>query len=216
MVLYDLVKTLVVEVDKINGDYRSKEKLEEITEYILEHSIVEYKANTLNMKSFTMIGVKQGKNIDVQIPRFLTFEISEDRKDWKLLTHNNLGDLEYRIKNSEEIIVALIDGVIKHFNLIYGSFNNNIIWKNPIFRMEFKKNNKNMSLPIHELYQAEEEIIKKIEEVEDIKIYDLVNSKYLDFYVMGTIYSTDGGETDLIINWGLTEPKSEDLEYIWG
>jgi hypothetical protein len=112
--------------------------------------------------------------------------------------------------------VALIDGVIKHFNLIYGSFNNNIIWKNPIFRMEFKKNNKNMSLPIHELYQAEEEIIKKIEEVEDIKIYDLVNSKYLDFYVMGTIYSTDGGETDLIINWGLTEPKSEDLEYIWG
>src|SRR5690554_6401424 len=101
MTLFDLAYKLLEEVEREKGNIPREEVIEEKATSILEHSIAEYNSRGLFLRDFSMIGVKQGKETELQVQNYMIFKVSSDYKAWELKTLRSLGEVEWEISNSE-------------------------------------------------------------------------------------------------------------------
>jgi hypothetical protein len=71
MNLFELVKRLILEVEREKGNLPKKEELVERVQNILVHSVVKHDHNGLSISSWNSIGVKNGEEYGIYHLRFL-------------------------------------------------------------------------------------------------------------------------------------------------
>ncbi len=217
MVLFDLVYKLVEKLEIQTGNIPKQEFVEEKTKYILEHSIAEYNQRGLFLRDFSMLGVKDSKQVEVQAPQYLTFKVSSNFKKWRLNTHRSLYQVEREIEQSEvtEIVVVMMDGDIKEYTLVDEK---RVIWKNPIYVVEWEEDGEDKQKLIYDKKQLEEVILELVEQKSyRVRAFSILNQKYENFQVFGTIYSTDDFISEPTILWGYIDSffEDEDNEVLW-
>ncbi len=214
--LFDLVYKLLEEVEKQKGNIPREEVIAEKATYILEHSIAEYNSRGLYLRDFSMIGVKDSKEIEVQPSRYMLFTVSGDYKKWELQTLKSLGEIEWEIRNTEvtDISVVMFDGVIKDYNLVNEE---RVIWKSPVFTVEWEEDGEDKQELIYDRVHLEEVIIEKVNEKSyRLRVFDILRQVFLPFQVFGTLYSSQDIITAPTVLWGYIDSYIEDKdEVIW-
>lgn len=221
MTLFGLVYKMLEEVLKQEGKLSKEEEIEEKVSTILKHSIIEYNHKGLFLESYSAVGVSNGKEIEVNIPKYITFEINRNSETWKLRTQKTLGDVEWVVRNTEEdsITVVMISGVVFEYSMLEDAFFGRIVWKDPIYRIEITKDNgEEHQQLVHDRVNLEEEIKNIVMNIniESISVFDLIEKENEHFHILGTIFSSEGIETEPSILWGRTEPNNEEINNIWG
>lgn len=210
MTLFDMVYKLVEEVEREKGNIPREEVIEEKATYILEHSIAEYNSRGLFLRDFSMIGVKQGKETEVQVQNYMIFKVSSDYKAWELKTLRSLGEVDWEISNSEvtDIVIVMLDGVIKDYNLVNEE---RIIWKHPIYSVEWEENGEERQDMIYDRVQLEEVLIELVhEQAYKLRVFNILKQVYEHFQVLGTLYSTQNIRTAPTVLWGYTQDYDEE------
>jgi hypothetical protein len=210
MVLFDMVYKLVEEVEKLKGNIPREEVIEEKVTYILEHSIAEYNSKGLFLRDFSMIGVKDSKEVEVQVQKYVVFRVSSDYKRWELKTLRSLGEVEWEIEQSEvtDIVIVMIDGIIKDFNLVNEE---RIIWKHPVFTVEWEEDGEDKQVMIYDRIQLEEAVIELVQEqAYKLSVFNILKQVYEHFQVLGTLYSTQNIRTAPTVLWGYTQDYDEE------
>ena len=100
-----------------------------------------------------------------------------------------------------ETVIVMLNNCISDYETDTGSgFLNNIVWFAAISKMEYKENDVNKELYIYSLKEQEETICRLVkQEKEDIKLYDLIDKEYKDFYVTATVYSTSDKKEQMLL-----------------
>ena len=212
--IFDMVYKLLEEVEKLKGNFPREEVIEEKTEYILEHSIAEYSSRGLFLRDFSMIGVKDSKEVEVQPQKYMLFTVSSDYKKWELETLKSLGEVEWEIRNTEvtDISVVMFDGVIKDYNLVNEE---RVIWKSPVFTVEWEEDGDDRQVLIYDRVYLEEVIIERVNEKSyRLRVFDILRQVFLPFQVFGTLYSSQDIITAPTVLWGYTEEYNEE-DYIF-
>lgn len=222
MTLYELVYSVIEQVERERGNYGGKEEVEEKVSYILKHSSMKYNSFCLRLESYTSLGIENWKDAELQLPKYLLFRITYDSKDWVLKSHNDLKMLEFDLRNSDDTIqVVLMDGSIKEYMIVNDIFNGLIVWKHPIYQIEYKEQCEDKVVLIYDNKQLEEKVRQVVKEgYEDIQVFNIGLGMYEHFYVKDVVYSTDGGDRPSEVVWGKSEMTFLDLandeeEDIW-
>ncbi len=222
MLLFDLVYSIVAEVEKLKGNLERSEVIEEKAKYILEHSSIRYNNEGLWLSSYSQVGVKQSKEVEVQVPDFLVFTITEDLKTWDLSTYRTLEEVEQVLRSLEEyeVAVVMIQSVIVNYNLVTNVFNSRVIWQNHIFQVEYKDtSNEDKTVLIYDRVQLKDVVIDKFKRgYSDIKVYDILKQCYIHFYIKDVVYSTSNNLLPLELVFCKSELSFKDLdeeEDIW-
>jgi hypothetical protein len=208
--LFDLVYKLIEECEKKKGNFTKQEFIEEKATYILEHSIAEYNSRGLFLRDFSMIGVKDSKEIEVQPSRYMLFTVSGDYKKWELQTLKSLGEVEWEIRNTEvtDISVCLFDGIIKDYNLVNEE---RVLWKHPVFTVEWEEEGEDRQVLIYDRVYLEEFIKEKVNEKSyRLRVFDILRQVFLPFQVFGTLYSSQDIIAAPTVLWGYTEEYNEE------
>lgn len=201
---------LVKEVINQTGNLPKLDDLAEKTNYILEHSIAEYNSKGLFLRDFSMIGVKDSKDIEVQLPKYMLFTVSSNYKKWELQTLKSLGEIEWEIRNTEvtDIAICMFDGIIKEYNLVN---EDRVIWKHPIFVVEWEEDGEDREQLIYDRVHLEEVIIEKVNEKSyRLRVFDILRQVFLHFQVLGTLYSSQDINTTPTVLWGYIEEYNEE------
>lgn len=223
MTLYDLVYRLANKVEREKGNFGKGEEVAEKVNYILKFSNIKCDEDGLYITSFSKLGIEHWKDIVLDLPKYLVFIIDSGYKKWVLKTINNLEDIEYELKTLEdfEFAVVIIDEVIKEYNIVDETFNDRVIWKDPIIQVEYKQGEDSKAILVYDRARLEEEIKKLVKDkkVEDIQVFNIIEGFYEHFYVLGIVYSTSKGERTLQVIWGKSEMTfldvAEEDEDIW-
>lgn len=222
MRLYELVYNVAKEVEREKGNFPKEEVVREKTDFILKHSSMKYDEFGLFISSFSKLGIEAWKDAELELPKYMLFSVSYDYQDWEIQSYNDLKRLEFNLRNAEDIIqVALFDGVIKDYNIIEDTFNGLVIWKDPIYKIEYTtEDKKDREILIYDDRRLEEEIRKAVKEkYENIQVFNINEGMYEHFYVKDVVFSTDCGERPSEVIWGKSEMTFFDLandeEDIW-
>src|SRR5690606_20928917 len=96
---------------------------------------------------------------------------------WELKTVNNIEDIEYELNYLEEFefAVIIVDGVVKEYTLVEDTINSRVIWKDPIFQIEYTIGQENKEILIYERLKLQEEVIRlvKDEDIKDIQVFNI-------------------------------------------
>ncbi|GEM_PF-3093433 len=221
--LFDLMYNLVENANRMTGYFPRPEKVRENTEYIMAHSSVKYDHTGLWLKSYSAIGVKQAKEVIIQVPKYIIFKITEDDKKWELSTCENLEQIEEVLRYLEdyEISVVMIDGIITQYNHIEEPFKSRIIWKNPIYQIQYQEQNgeKNSEL-IYDRSHLEAVIIDKFKQgYKNLMAFNVLEQQYDDFFITAVVYSTDSGNRPPKMHLGKSEMTFIELsgeeDFVW-
>ncbi len=224
MILFDLICSLVKEVEREKGNFGEQEKVLEKVNHILKFSSMKYDEDGLYIESFSKLGIEHWKGTELELPRYLVFIIDSGYKKWVLKTVKSIEDIEYELVTLEdfEFAVVIIDGVIKEYNIIETTFNDRVVWKDPIFHIEYIQGQENKVELVYERIKLEEEIKRLVKEddIKDLKVFNIMEDFYeVNFYVLGVVYSTSEGERPLQVIWGKSEMTfldiAEEDEGIW-
>jgi len=157
-----------------------------------------------------MIGVKDSKEIEVQLPKYMLFTVSSDYKKWELQTLRSLGEVEWEIRNTEvtDIAICMFDGIIKEYDLVN---EDRVIWKHPIFVVEWEEDGEDREQLIYDRVHLEEVIIEKVNEKSyRLRVFDILRQVFLPFQVFGTLYSSQDIKTAPTVLWGYTQEYDEE------
>lgn len=227
MRLYELIYSVVKEVEREKGNIPKEDVVEEKVEYILKNSTMKYNANTFRLESYTSFGVKHWKDVELELQTYLLFRVNYDFNEWVLKTFSDLRQLEFDLRNSENTIqVVLMNGNIKQYFKTDYPFNGAIRWKDAIYQVEYaEEDGEDKNVLIYDIRQLEEVIVELVKEgMEKIRAFNIVSSSYENFYLKSVIYSTSQNLLPVEIFWGKSEISFIDLaedneeyyeEYIW-
>lgn len=205
--LFNLVYYLVEEVERMKENESNSEFIAEKAEHIIQHSMTKYNNGILLLKSFSLIGIQDGKKFNITIPTYLVFKVSNDYQKWRLSTPQKLSDVEWVIKQAddESTVVVLLNGEIERYTYI----DDIITWKTPIYILNWrdKETGKYKQEHTHNKEHLEENIKRKVyvNDYTEMNVYNIIEQKYLPFYVTGTLYSTEGLDDDLNVIWKPTQ-----------
>jgi len=216
MTLCNLLYDILSKVEKEKGNFGEKEIVEERVNYILKNSSLIYDNDGLYITSSSKLGIELWKDIELELPKYLLFILDSAYKEWELKTVTSIEDIEYELNYLEdfEFAVAIIDGVIREFNLIEDTFFSRVIWEDPIFKIEFKEKQEDKVKSIYGTKKLEEEIVELVRDknIKDIQVINIAEGMYEHFYVKGVIYSTSENNLPLEVFWGKSEVSFSDLE----
>jgi hypothetical protein len=140
----------------------------------------------------------------------MLFTVSRDYKKWEVQTLKSLGEIEWEIRNSEvtDIAIAMFDGIIKDYTLVN---EDRIIWKHPIFVVEWEEDGEDREQLIYDRVHLEEVIIEKVKEKSyRLRVFDILRQVFLPFQVFGTLYSSQDIITAPTVLWGYIEEYNEE------
>lgn len=189
--LRQLIYTAVREATLADG--LTRPELHEYTNYILNHSVLERKANYLSLRAGNLMGIgEENKDRVFNTPQFLTFSINKSiaydfftdgsSKTWVMNTHDSFQDLEDTLLIRENV-VFLIDNNIH----LYSSEG----WDFDAYSLTYEM----VGVEEEEVYRSRRKVEERIKELvkqkaDNIFVTTTPDLQIQHFIVYETVYST--------------------------
>jgi hypothetical protein len=185
----------------------TKTEIHELTDYILDNSILELSAEKISLVEGNYFGIGEyNKDRTFTLPRFITFELTRPSafdmlnlnksKTWKLRSHDTFEELENYLTyllNSKPVV--FIDGSQTDYELVgKEAWGYEVKWIGckAAYVVTFVANGINEKEIINSKIQLQRRLIELVgQNAEDIQAYNVVQGNNLPFEVQGRLYSSD-------------------------
>ena len=202
--LRQLVYKAVKEATMADG--LTRPELHEYTDYILDHSVLERKADYLSLRAGNLMGIgEENKDRVFNAPQFLTFSINKSiaydsftdgsSKTWVMNTHDSFQGLEDMLLVGGNVVI-IIDNNIRHHSCDGWDFDAYSL----TYEME--------DVEEEEVYRSRRKVEERIKELvkqkaDHIFVTTTPDLEIQHFIVYETVYSTieDKGKELMNIEW---------------
>lgn len=206
--LRQLVYNCVKEATRDEGLIRTE--LHELTEYILNNSVLELSSERLHLTEGNSLGIgENNKDKKVILPRFLSFNFSKKNifqllnnnssRTWQIRTYYDFNELESTlIYNIDNKLVVIIDGEITDYELKSGQqWGWEVIWDCDAYIVTYFLDNIEEREVFKSRIQVKNRLLELTEQgADEIVAYNIIEGKSMDFVINQTLYSTRPSEDD--------------------
>lgn len=140
--------------------------------------------------------------------RYIVCSLDPSLQEYEIASFEELSDVESFIRGAGCQTVVFLDGEIIEYGFYEG-----VTWVDPLYTIDYEIGGVKEKIDIHRRYLEEVAIKRLIKQgATEIKVYNHHNQTYDDFYVTGTIYSTQDIQSELIVQWGEQEARQEETD----